>query len=148
MSIEYCHCVCVCVCVCFLSKSESGLKSSCAPCLGGANILIVNIANILMANKVYFTHAGFAERYQDAVMALLVAIGSGGGSDALMVRTTRMLGHDVVVLAEKVSCLCSVRVTISQRCVSMPCHNDGAQRLRPLRALAAAACMDACVHHA
>merc|ERR1712216_382236 len=55
-------------------------------------------------NKVYFTHAGFAERYQDAVMALLVAIGSGGGSDALMVRTTRMLGHDVVVLAEKVYC--------------------------------------------
>ena len=101
-----------------------------------------------MANKVYFTHAGFAERYQDAVMSLLVAIGSGGGSDALMVRTTRMLGHDVVVLAEKVCCLCFVRVTISQRCVSIPCYNDGDQGLRPLRALAAAACMDAGVHHA
>ena len=58
-----------------------------------------------MANKVYFTHAGFAEWYQDAVMSLLVAIGTGGGSDALMVRTTRMLGHDVLVLAEKVVCV-------------------------------------------
>ena len=139
--------MCVCVCVCFLSKSESGLKSSCAPCLGGANILIVNIANIIMANKVYFTHAGFAERYQDAVMALLVAIGSGGGSDALMVRTTRMLGHDVVVLAEKVCCLCFVRVTILQvyqyRVTTMVTRDCGhcARSLPPL------AWMRVCIMH-
>ena len=55
---------------------------------------------LLGYNKVYFTHREFCAEYQEAVMSRLASIGDG----RLLVRTTVMLGHNVVVLAEKAFC--------------------------------------------